>query len=415
MSKLGLVMVMILMVSRSNAQNYPAPGNEPLTFFVLIQADDGRAFFVRLNNQLYTSSSTGHLILAPLTDSVYTLAVGFPGLPEQRYLLNLHQKDWALRLKRQDKRWGLYDDKGQAIPAVADPASFEKPLLTGAKKDDAFSQLMSAIVQDTAVMYNTFVSTTPDSVQAAGSATSSPTGSATAAIQIIHDTVAPVTTNINPGLPPDAPATTNPAGAAPGPPVTGTPISSTIDPSVPSAPSGVVKLSEHKSSKSFRLVYEDHPANQRADTIDVVIPVDSAVAPHRPVALDTAHSATHHPQSPDTQTQTSRASDKPTLPFVNSDCHVFATDYDVDKLRVRMLDSKKDEDRIQAAYKVFKTKCFTSKQIRALSEVFAADPAKFKFLATAYPFVSDDQFPELVSLLTDPVYAGKFRTMTDRH
>ncbi len=400
MSKLGLVMVMILMVGRSNAQNYPAPGNEPLTFFVLIQADDGRAFYVRLNDQLYTSSSTGHLILAQLTDSVYTLTVGFPGLPEQRYLLNLHQKDRDLRLRRQYDRWGLYDDKGQAVPAVADPASLEKPLLTGAKKDDAFSQLMSALVQDTAVMYNTFVSTSPDSV-------------------------APVTTNINPGLSTDTAATTNPAGAAPGPPVTGTPasgppvtssyISSTIDLAVPSSPTGVVKLSEHKSLKSLSLVYADHPTDKKTDTIDVVIPVDSAAAPHRPAALDTAHSTTYLSNSPDTPTQTSRASDKPALPFVNSDCHVFATDYDVDKLRVRMLDSNKDEDRIQAAYKVFKTKCFTTKQIRAICEVFTTDPAKFKFLATAYPFVSDDQFPELVSLLSDPVYEGKFRTMTDRH
>jgi len=147
MSKLGLVIAMILMVGRSNAQNYPAAGNEPLTFFVLIQADNGQPFYVRLNNQLYSSSATGHLILAQLKDSVYTIAVGFPSFPEQRYLLNLHQKDLALRLRQQDDRWGLYDDQGQAVVALADSAALEKPRLAGAKKDDAFSQLMSAIVQ----------------------------------------------------------------------------------------------------------------------------------------------------------------------------------------------------------------------------------------------------------------------------
>jgi hypothetical protein len=35
-------------------------------------------------------------------------------------------------------------------------------------------------------------------------------------------------------------------------------------------------------------------------------------------------------------------------------------------------------------------------------------------LEAAYPFVSDDHFPELISLLTDPVYSGRFRAMTDR-
>src|SRR5580704_15272707 len=157
MSKLGLVMVMILMVGTNNAQNYPAPTNAPPNFFVLIQADDGQAFYVRLNNLLYTSSPGGHLILSQLTDSAYTIAIGIPSLPEQRYLLNMHQKDWALRLSRLNNRWGLYDDQGQPVPTVADSTTFEKPLLAGAKKDDAFSRLMSEIVQDTAVMYNTFV------------------------------------------------------------------------------------------------------------------------------------------------------------------------------------------------------------------------------------------------------------------
>src|ERR1700722_9234264 len=117
MSKLGLVMVLIMMVGRNNAQSYSAPTSEPPTFFVLIQADDGQAFYVRLNNQLYTSSPAGHLILAPLTDSVYTITIGFPGqiFPEKQYQLNIHQRDWSLRLTRQDNRWGLFDNQGQAI------------------------------------------------------------------------------------------------------------------------------------------------------------------------------------------------------------------------------------------------------------------------------------------------------------
>jgi hypothetical protein len=80
-----------------------------------------------------------------------------------------------------------------------------------------------------------------------------------------------------------------------------------------------------------------------------------------------------------------------------------------------MLSANKDDDRILVAYKIFKTKCFSTNQVSALSEIFTTDAAKFKFLETAYPFVSDDQFPELVNLLSDPVYAGKFRTLTGRH
>jgi len=93
-------------------------------------------------------------------------------------------------------------------------------------------------------------------------------------------------------------------------------------------------------------------------------------------------------------------------------CRNFAADYDVDKLRVKMLEGSKDEDRILTAKKVFKTKCFTTKQIRALSEVFTTDAGKYHFFEAAYPFVSDDRFRELTDLLADPVYNGKFRALT---
>jgi hypothetical protein len=77
-----------------------------------------------------------------------------------------------------------------------------------------------------------------------------------------------------------------------------------------------------------------------------------------------------------------------------------------------MLEAGKDEDRIAVAHKVFKSKCFSTRQIKALSEVFTSDAQKFRFLETAYPFVSDDHFKELAELLADPVYSSKFRTMT---
>jgi hypothetical protein len=544
MSKLGLVLVMVLILGRTNAQTYPAPDNEPPTYFVLIQADDGQAFYIRLDNQLYSSSPAGHLILARLKDSAYTITVGFPGqtYPERRYLLNIHQKDWALRLTRQDGRWGLFDSQGQPVATVADPGTNEKPMLAGMKKDDAFSQLMSAIVRDTAVMYNTYDAAPPDSTQPvavtpavtpaitpaitsvpattlAPSATSAPSTSALAETPIIHDSSGSLiftpaglsATVTSPYIRDSSGPARSPADTLSSHPAR--PSSSTTNPAIPSAPTGVVKLSEHRSTQSLSLVYADHPADRKTDTIDVVIPVDSPIAtvlhppspdtahstisrhsqsrdtshstagnhsqspdtshstatlhirssdsshstitlhirssdsshstitrhirssdsshstiPPRPKSTDTSHSTIPpRPQSPDTSHSTpghALKSDSPnlaaiphksSLPFVNSDCHAFATDYDVDKLRVRMLDATRDDERIQTAYKIFKTKCFTTRQVRALSEVFTTDPAKFKFLATAYPFVSDDNFPELVNLLSDPVYAERFRTMTGRH
>jgi hypothetical protein len=406
MSKLGLVVVIALMAGRINAQNYPAPTSEPPTYFVLIQADSGQAFYIRLDSQLYSSSPAGHLILSKLKDSAYPITVGFPGqiYPEQRYLLNIGEKDRALRLIRQDNSWRLLDDQGLTMPAVADPAAGEMPLLAGAKKDDAFSQMMAAIVRDTAVMYNTYAASSDSIYPAALDSARSRATVDTPAISVRGQ---------------DSGIASAPTFA------------------IPSAPTGVVKLSERKSTQSLSLVYTDHVVNKKTDTIDVIIPVDTQAVAVRPPSSssDTVRSTTRV-QLPDTSRFTvaqqtffpdstrtinrtpphaASTSNKSSLPFVNSDCHAFATDYDVDKLRVRMLSANKDDDRILVAYKIFKTKCFTSNQVSALCEVFTTDAAKFKFLEAAYPFVSDDRFPELVNLLSDPVYAGKFRALTGRH
>jgi hypothetical protein len=103
---------------------------------------------------------------------------------------------------------------------------------------------------------------------------------------------------------------------------------------------------------------------------------------------------------------------KPEAPFINSDCHVFATDYDVDKLRMKMLEAVKEEERIATARKAFKTKCFTTSQLRILSEVFGTDGGRFRFFEAAWPFAADAHFRELSSLLTDPAYTAKFKSLT---
>lgn len=503
MSKLALVIVMLLIAGKSNAQNYPASNNEPLSFFVLIQADDNQAFYVRLNGQLYASSPAGHIILARLHDSLYAISIGLPGqtFPEKRYLLDIHRKDLALRLRFADSKWELYDRQGQALPTVADPSATGRQSLAGVKKDDAFSQLMSAIVQDTAVMYNNYAAASDsahpgapstfrpvipsphsgatfliDSQNAAASSLTIPTSppfiapatgtshpatsfispgtghpdtpytpSAHDGSSIAHDTLATFLAVSTPSAPINSPiggssAHTLPIGGPKRPLPADTPVS--LSNAGPSSPTGVVKLSERKSSKSLRMVYTDRAADKKSDTIDVLIPFDSpAISTGHPThSTDPTRGASTRVQSPDTldasainhalhpdssknsaTLNNSAAPASPVaarqtlIPFVNSDCHAFATDYDVDKLRIRMLDVQKDDDRLLAARKVFKTKCFTTHQIRALSEVFATDAAKFKFLETAYPFCSDDNFPDLISLLADPVYAGRFRTMTQRH
>ncbi|MHA4812108.1 DUF4476 domain-containing protein [Flavitalea flava] len=225
----------------------------------------------------------------------------------------------------------------------------------------------------------------------------------------------------------------------------------------------ILKLSERKTAKAIRLVYLDHVKGKKADTIIMIIPFDSVekkqLVKSQPNTINNGPVSDQVAQSEQTPASTVALTSSPTpsvtstniahssadegpagLPvssaaaspeplfrsrtdsahkkqankilLVNSDCRNFASDYDVDKLRVKMLEAGKDDDRILTAKKVFRTKCFTTKQIKALSEVFTSDQLKFRFFESAYPFVSDNHFRELSDLLADPVYYNKFKTMT---
>jgi hypothetical protein len=149
-----------------------------------------------------------------------------------------------------------------------------------------------------------------------------------------------------------------------------------------------------------------------------------AAAKIRPAGSNTDTQSTVHTIVPTPVTQPAdktRSNDsgqkKPAkpIPYINSDCHAFGTEYDVDKLRVRMLETPKDDDRNAIALKVFKTKCFSTRQIRALSEIFTTDAAKYRFFETAYPFAADEHFRDLGALFTDPIYANKFKALTGAH
>jgi hypothetical protein len=491
MSKLGLVIVLILVAGRTYAQDY----------FVLIEADNGQPFYVRVDSQLYSSSSRGHLILSQLKDSSYTITVGFPGqvFPERQFSFTVHQNDHAFRLKNEDgKGWWLVDDKGQELATVNENSVGAGARIPGIKKDDAFSRLMADVVKDTAVMYSTYAveQVTPSPANAPPANDSQaltigrPTDTTVSADHVAHDssgmsvirpapdssalhsidptaTGRPVDSAVAASRPRDtglavhptvvlpfdsgvarsaavtpadssaaalAPVTDSAAGHAISTPLyrpiprkdTTTTAASLASAAAPLyRTTGVTMLTEHRSSRSLRQVYTEHDSSGKVDTVVIIIPLDTpaqvghpagtSMIPRAAHVTDSGHLATPqgHGSNPDTAALgPSRPPTKSTLPFVNSDCHNFATDYDVDKLRVKMLESAKDDDRILAARKVFKTRCFSTHQIKALSEVFTTDAAKFKFLEAAYPFVSDDHFAELSNLLADPVYSGRFRAMT---
>lgn len=71
-----------------------------------------------------------------------------------------------------------------------------------------------------------------------------------------------------------------------------------------------------------------------------------------------------------------------------------------------------EEDMILEAKKYFKTRCFTSAQIKNLSTLFLNDDSRYQFLDTAYRYVSDaENYSMLQNQLKDDYYINRFRAM----
>jgi hypothetical protein len=77
-----------------------------------------------------------------------------------------------------------------------------------------------------------------------------------------------------------------------------------------------------------------------------------------------------------------------------------------------MTAAETDEDKIAAAKKGFKSKCFTTEQVKNLSLLFLNDQGKYNFFDASYNHVSDiGNFKTLQSELKDDYYITRFKAM----
>jgi hypothetical protein len=128
-------------------------------YFTYLQTENSQPFYIRLNKNVYSSTSSGYLIVSKLTDTTTTLSVtiGFAKsiYPEQQFNIPVSHKDAGYVIKNLgDKGWALSNLQTQAvIMSASPPEEKKKSELTGEKKNDAFSLLLANAVNDTAVLY----------------------------------------------------------------------------------------------------------------------------------------------------------------------------------------------------------------------------------------------------------------------
>lgn len=197
------------------------------------------------------------------------------------------------------------------------------------------------------------------------------------------------------------------------------------EPAKPAATNPVMQLSDPGKMEvevvTGNAVVKEVPVkSQAADSVYKKEPVKETPKavmepkPAEPVQKDTAAvvvkpAETKNPQTVQPEKKEESASK---LVMINSDCVKLATDNDVDKMRVKMMAESDLQKRLAVANKHFRIMCLYARQIKALSELFPGDDAKYKFLEMAYPFAADTaNFKQLYELLSDEAYVTKFKKL----
>jgi hypothetical protein len=414
-------------------------------YYVLIESEKNQPFYVRMGDNNYSSSAFGHVILSGLSDSAYTLEIGFPKdeFPASQFVIRIKKKDHGFQLKNlPDKGWVLFDYQTlELIYPIHKQNGTSQTGYSLVKRNDSFSKLLSRVVNDTSVLYTIVYdkpveppvpgpSRTVDSPivknedRPRAEVATSKLGPTVPLIVKVGDAATDsgrqltymdnhdsVRIFINAETPEKKTVTkeeetksvsnptTKPMIVAAVPPITKS--SDPVESTVKKEESPAVKKEESPVVKK-----EDKPVEQEnnlkpKDTLAVAKAKDTPAVKSKDTAATVIHNTTK---------DTSSVQKK--LVIVNSDCKAIAWDNDVDKLRIKMLAGKDVDDKIGIARKVFKTKCFSSVQIKGLTELFTTDEEKYKFLDAAYPFVVDtENFKELSYILTDPYYLKRFRAM----
>ncbi|HXB30494.1 MAG TPA: DUF4476 domain-containing protein [Puia sp.] len=396
-------------------------------FLILIEAENKQSFTVRLGDEIFPSSAQGHLVLSQLKDSSYRIGIRFPknNLPEQVFPVVIHKKDLGFQLKGAESTWVLFN--WQTRETIRPVLEFDSSriLNLGVKREDGFSKLMAAVVDDSTVMYNTYAGNgfKQDSSNAKGQRKEVDSTQLTVNRQ--HPTVSgqPSTANgqaptakIPPPIPPKEvlPSHENVQNSQQS---TVNSQLSTVNrqPTTKIAPS-IKKLREVSLKISRKIVYQDIGKDGQIDTITLFVFFETNDSLVKKPAIEPAVASVKQVKSSDSSAGNKlQLKNKAVSKSGEPPCTQTATEEDVAFLRDLILKANILNDKIAIASEAFTMKCFTVSQVRLLASLFVSDKDKYRLMDAAHQHVSDkDHFRELVDMLTDKNFQRKFLVMADK-
>lgn len=392
-------------------------------WFLYLQSEQEQPFFVKMNDKVYSASSSGYLILSQLSDSSYTFGVGFPQArwPEQRFTVNIRQGDKGYLLKYlPEKGWGLFDLQ------TAELVMPSQNTTGGVKMEkvpvSSFTEVLSKASSDTTLKYRP-VAEKPAPVKEPGKQ-EEPVAVKEPEVKEVPKPETPAAKDDEEKVKDAAvvkemtekPAEPKPAEASPKeemkvvteekevkktePEKTGIIQPEAEEPAeikTDIQETGAVRFAGKEETKDGTVAtYEELDESGEWVTVRILIPPAKQI-----FKAESAEPEKKEEQPVQVKTGVPK-----------SNCKEVAGENDFLKLRRRMAAATSDDGMIAEARKYYKNKCFTTQQLRNLSSLFLSPAGKYNFFDASYGSVSDPaEFPSLESEIKDPYYVKRFQAM----
>jgi hypothetical protein len=401
------------------------------THFIYLQSDPLEPFFVRMNEKIFSSTASGYIILSGLTDSICSFTAGFPQnkFPQQKFTITTHKRDHGFLVKNFDEKgWGLFNLQTLAVLMPVENTVSQKT--TQEENINDFTDLLSKATNDSTLRQKTITEDLPVKVAEEKKIEVAPpqVNSVAKTTDSVSLTVKPKDTVSKPAV------TITPK------PVVDTPIPGKGQPE--SKGSVISKIFQIDSGQAAEMIFTDKYEDGKIDTIRIQIPnikakeiVETKIESKEtePVKKDTiAESPNVKVDSLKTDTVAVSSNAKiDSLPVIKKEtkvpvtvgqlppraanqCTSKATEADFIKIRRRMAGETNDDNMIYEAKKYFKTKCFSTLQVKGLSGLFISDAGKYNFFDAVFKYVHDiENFSSLQSEMKDEYYIKRFKVMLD--
>lgn len=395
-----------------------------LNHFIYVQTDNRQAFYIRLNEKLYSSSASGYLVIPKLQNGNHILSVGFPKneWPTKNITIAVLNKDIGFMLKNfESKGWGLFNMQTMDVAMLDAPNSLLSDKKTETRSDE-FSNTLADVVNTPSIKE---INKQEINIKEVAKQEESlkPIEEVKTSVKVVEDSNS---------LPPKEKVVSN----------------------------NIIRINEVKTGEGTIFSYKV-VEDLETDTIRILIPNNEIVdievkkdesAPLKPETVQTLQIKEeksikgNDPKfieielpNPNVLNDSAQFNTKDTemidsiieikakplvekkeekiiqageLKMINSDCKYIATEEDFLKIRKKMTSQKSDDEMINVSAKLFKLKCYSVEQVKNLSVLFLKDEGKYKFFDAAYPYVHDTpNYNQLESQLTEAYFRSRFKAM----